>query len=174
MGAAPTGLGRYPSIPPSQLERPSLEPQPFPDPTLSLPLPQKAAQAGVGEGGVTGRKGVQGKGHPSGTWGQTHIWGYSIQAPLSPKEKSCRHIIRNSKSQCASNLLRTVNLVRVLFLVQLGPLGWELRSKRGRPRRGSSNFQQDSVRIRWRSGQNPFETPCSHVFSEVKGVPRQC
>ena len=41
----------------------------------------------VGEGSL-GRGVVEGQGPPSGTWGQTHIWGHSILGPLRP---SVRH-----------------------------------------------------------------------------------
>ena len=86
VGLTPTGVWTSPPIPhcnwrtlPSS-QTPSL-------PALSFPLPPTPlgsfckAPGGGGpgwwRGGVLGRKGVEGGGPPSGTWGQTHIWGYS-------------------------------------------------------------------------------------------------
>ena len=88
-------FGGSPPPSPLQLEEPSLKPKPFPPCPLppSSPHPlgsfcnapgvrDGAAQSGVG-GGVLG--GVGGGGPSSGTWGQTHIWGYSTREPTSVK-----------------------------------------------------------------------------------------
>ena len=86
VGLAPTAVWRVPPRPPLQLEDPSLKPNPFPPcpllPSSPTPLGSVCKALGGGGpgsrgGGVLRRKGVEGGGPPSGTWGQTHIWGYS-------------------------------------------------------------------------------------------------
>ena len=117
VGLAPTGVWGSPPIPhcnwrtlPSS-QTPSL-------PALSFPLPPtplgsfcKAPGRGGPSwwgGGVLGRKGVEGGRPPSGTWGQTHIWGYSnfpfitIDAHCvspDPLPKAKKDLIRWSSSQ---------------------------------------------------------------------------
>ena len=67
---------------------PQAKPLPSPpSPSLFPPIPLGSfcrAPGGGGTGwwggGVLGRKGLEGGGPPGGTWGQTHIWGYSNSA----------------------------------------------------------------------------------------------
>ena len=73
--------GHHPP-PPTQLEDPSLQPEPFP-PTLPL-FPQPPGSFCNAPGWATGLAWgrrltvVDGEGPPSGAWGQTHIWGHSM------------------------------------------------------------------------------------------------
>ena len=86
MGLAPTGVWRVPPIPHCNWRTlPSSQTHSLP--ALSFPLPPSPlgsfckAPGGGGPGwwggGVPRRKGVKGGWPPSGTWGQTHIWGHS-------------------------------------------------------------------------------------------------
>ena len=90
MGLALTGVWRLPPPSPIAIGGPFSQgkalpsppaPSLFPPPLLALfaMLRDGAAQSGVG-GGVLGCGGGGWRGGPSsGTWGQTHIWGYSIR-----------------------------------------------------------------------------------------------
>ena len=74
-GSGPSWCLEGPPHPPLQLEDPSLKPKPFPP----LPLPPGRPSLVWGEGPrVQGGRGERG-GPSSDTWGQTHIWGYSIK-----------------------------------------------------------------------------------------------
>ena len=92
VGLAPTGVWRVPPPSPIAIGGPFPQaktlpsppsPSLFPPPPLALfaMLRDGAAQSGVG-GVVSGFEGGGGwRGGPSsGTWGQTHIWGYSTQS----------------------------------------------------------------------------------------------
>ena len=87
----PPDVGLVPSAlwtvsPPSPNCTGGLKPWPFSPhpPPPSSPHPLASFCDAPGEGGpgwrargVLGREGVEGEAPPSGTWGQTHIWGYS-------------------------------------------------------------------------------------------------
>ena len=86
-GSSPNCPLEGPPHPPLQLEDPSLKPQPFPPHPLPPSSPHPSGSFCNAPGGrptlVWGRcpraQGGGGGGPPSGTWGQTHIWGYSIR-----------------------------------------------------------------------------------------------
>ena len=77
----------------------------FPPPPLALfaRLREGAAQAGGGRGPRV--QGDGGGGPPSGTWGQTHIWGYSIPRRGHSRRGRCANLSQIARQICAKLLV---------------------------------------------------------------------
>ena len=78
MGLALSALWTVSLLFPMALEDPSFKPRPFPPPH-SFPAPPGSFRNSPGDawGGVLGRRKLDGKVPPSGTWGQTHTRTFS-------------------------------------------------------------------------------------------------
>ena len=125
--------GPFPQAKPlPSLPSPSL----FPPPPLALfaRLREGAAQAGGGGGRGPRAQGGGGGGPPSGTWGQTHIWGYSIPGIRAPGKASLpgtlgRHCLDLVPTFRAGCFLKSRQVYPSQVFLRAALLGTNLRDK---------------------------------------------